>query len=258
MRMCDGPVHRLSRRGTLIGLLAGSVAACSENSVTGRNQLILVSDGQLVGLADQSWSQLTAETPRWRDAAANARVIRVGKSIADATGRTDLTWDFAVFDTSDVNAFVLPNGKIAVFRGLLDTVRSDAELAAVLGHEAGHVVVRHAAERVSQELAVQAGVSLAQLLLSDNGGQYADEIGAALGMGAVYGVILPYSRKHELEADAVGVDLMRKAGYEPRAALRFWERRIAEAKANQPPEFLSTHPADETRLARLRAVVEKA
>lgn len=255
--MCDGPVHRLSRRGTLIGLLAGSVAACSENSVTGRNQLILVSDGQLVGLADQSWSQLTSETPRWRDPAANARVGRVGKAIAEATGRTDLTWEFAVFDSPDVNAFVLPNGKIAVFRGLLETVRSDAELAAVLGHEAGHVVVRHAAERVSQELAVQAGVSLAQLLLSD-GGQYANEIGAALGMGAVYGVILPYSRKHELEADAVGVDLMRKAGYEPRAALRFWERRIAEAKASQTPEFLSTHPADETRLARLREVVAKA
>jgi predicted Zn-dependent protease len=257
--MCDAPFHRLSRRGVMGGLLAGAaVAGCSENAVTGRNQLILVSDGELVGLADQAWSQLSAETPRLRDPAADARVTRVGSAIAQATGRKDLTWDFAVFDGPQVNAFVLPNGKVAVFRGLLEAVRSDDELAAVMGHEAGHVVVRHAAERVSQELAVQAGVTLAQVLLSNGGGEHADEIGAALGMGAVYGVILPYSRKHELEADAVGVDLMRKAGYDPRAAVKFWERRIAEADQRQPPEFLSTHPADRIRLARLREVVAEA
>jgi predicted Zn-dependent protease len=256
--MCDSPAHRFSRRGILGGLLAGAAAACSESPVTGRKQLILVSDGELAGLADQAWSQLTAEAPRLREPQANARVTHVGEKIARATGRTDLTWDFAVFDTPEVNAFVLPNGKVAVFRGLLETVQSDGELAAVLGHEAGHVVVRHAAERVSQELAVQAGVSLAQLLLSDSAGEHADEIGAALGMGAVYGVILPYSRKHELEADAVGVDLMRKAGYAPKAAVSFWERRIAEADQRQPPEFLSTHPADRTRLARLRELTAAA
>lgn len=255
--MCAEPLHRLSRRGVLAGLLAGA-AACSENPVTGRNQLIIVSDGELAGLADQAWSQLAAEAPRLREPAANARVARVGSAIAKASGRDDLAWDFAVFDSPDVNALVLPNGKVAVFRGLLETIRSDDELAAVLGHEAGHVVVRHAAERVSQELAVQAGVSLAQLLLSDSAGEHADEIGAAIGAGAVYGVILPYSRKHELEADAVGVELMREAGYAPEAALKFWERRIAEAAQAQPPEFLSTHPADKTRLARLREVVAAA
>ena len=253
--MCGAPGHHLSRRGLLAGLAAAPVLGCSENDATGRNQLILVSDAQLAGLGDQAWDEFNSATPRLRDPAAQARVAAVGSAIARATGRTDLDWDFAVFDSPEANAFVLPNGKVAVFRGLLASVRSDDELAAVMGHEAGHIVVRHAAERVSQQLAIEAGVGLAQLLLSDRAGEHADEVAAALGMGAVYGVILPYSRKHELEADAVGVGLMRAAGHDPQAALSFWERRIAEAQGRDPPEFLSTHPADRTRLAALRQAV---
>lgn len=245
-----------SRRRLLGALAAVPLAACSENVETGRNQLILVDDGQLAGLADQAWGDLVGKTPRLRDPGAQARIARIGAGIAEATGRTDLDWGYAVFDSPDVNAFVLPNGKVAVFRGLLDAVRSDDELAAVMGHEAGHVVARHAAERVSQQLAIQAGVSLAQILLSEGAGENADEIAGALGMGALYGVILPYSRKHELEADGLGLALMEKAGHDPRAAVAFWERRIADAKG-QPnvPEVLSTHPADATRLERLREAV---
>lgn len=256
--MCSRPGCRMSRRGLLGALAAGlALAACTRNPTTGREQFLLVSDEQLAGLADQAWSELSAQTPRLRDSAAQARVARIGAEVARASGRDDLDWEYAVFDRPEVNAFVLPNGKVAVFRGLLATVRSDDELAAVMGHEVGHVVVRHAAERVSQELAIQAGVSLAQVLLSESAGEWSDEIAAALGMGAVYGVVLPYSRRHELEADAVGVDLMARAGHDPSAALRFWERRIAEAEGAQPPEFLSTHPADQTRLAALREVVER-
>jgi predicted Zn-dependent protease len=245
-----------SRRALLAVLAAAPLAACSENLETGRNQLILVDDGQLAGLADQAWGDLRGKTPLLADPDAQARIARIGAGIARATGRTDLDWGYAVFDSPDVNAFVLPNGKVAVFRGLLEAVRSDDELAAVMGHEAGHVVARHAAERVSQQLAIQAGVSLAQILLSDGAGENADEIAGALGMGALYGVILPYSRKHELEADGLGLTLMERAGHDPKAAVAFWERRIAEAKG-QPgmPEVLSTHPADGTRLARLREAV---
>lgn len=245
-----------SRRRLLGAMAALPLAACSENIETGRNQLILVDDGQLAGLADQAWGELRNALPLWDDAGAQARVARIGKGIAEATGRADLTWGYAVFDSPDVNAFVLPNGKVAVFRGLLQAVRSDDELAAVMGHEAGHVVARHAAERVSQQLAIQAGVGLAQILLSDGGGENADAIAGALGMGALYGVILPYSRKHELEADELGLTLMEKAGHDPRAALAFWERRIAEARgSSEVPEVLSTHPADTTRLEQLRRAV---
>jgi predicted Zn-dependent protease len=253
--MCLNPSCRLSRRWMLGGLAAVGLAGCSDNPATGRKQLIVVSDEQLVDLADQTWAQLSAEAPRLGDPAADARVTRVGSQIAEASGLTKLDWDFVVLDTPDENAFVLPNGKVAVFRGLLQTIRSDDELAAVLGHEAGHVLLRHPAERVSQQLAVEAGVGLARVLLSDGSGEGADRIAGALGMGAVYGVILPYSRKHELEADSEGVKLMREAGYDPQAALRFWERRIAEGGGRGQPEIISTHPGDRTRLTALRKAV---
>jgi predicted Zn-dependent protease len=246
----------LSRRRVLAGLGAAALAGCSENAATGRKQLVVVDDGQLAGMADQAWNEVLAKVKPVTDPAAHARLARIGAPLVKASGRTDLDWSFTVLDSPELNAFVLPNGRVGFFRGLLDLARSDDEVASVLGHEVGHVLARHAAERMSQEIAVQAGVSIAQMLISDQAGEYTDEIGAALGMGAVYGVILPYSRKHELEADRVGVDLMRKAGLDPNAAVRFWERMVARgAEAQKPPEVISTHPADERRLAELKAAV---
>lgn len=249
----------LSRRGLLAGLGALSVAACSENAATGRSQLVLVDDGQLAQLADQSWSEVVAQAPPVRDPAAHARLARIAAPLARASGRTDLNWSFQVLDSDEFNAFVLPNGRVGFFRGLFDFAGSDDEIGSVLGHEIGHVVARHAAERVSQELAVNAGVSIAQILFSGEGGHGAAEIGAALGMGAMFGVILPYSRKHELEADRVGIELMRKAGLDPSAAVRFWERMSSRPDAQgQPPEVISTHPADGRRLEELRRAVAQA
>lgn len=254
----------LSRRGVLAGLGAlplgaASLAACSENAATGRRQLVLVDDGQLAGLADQAWDEIAAKIPPVRDPAAHARLARIGDPLVKASGLTGLPWSFTVLDSPEFNAFVLPNGRVGFFRGLLEFARSDDEVGSVLGHEVGHLVARHPAERISQELAVQAGVSVAQMLIAENAGQWTDEIGAALGMGAVFGVILPYSRRHELEADRVGVDLMRKAGMDPAAAVRFWERMAGRADAAaQAPEVISTHPADARRLEELRAAVGEA
>ncbi len=245
----------LSRRGLLAGLGAAGLAACTENAETGRSQLVLVDDGQLAALAQDAWQEVTAQVPPVRDPAAHARLARIGAPIARASGR-NLDWEFVVLDSPDFNAFVLPNGKVGFFRGLLEFARSDDEIGSVLGHEVGHVVARHAAERVSQELALQAGVSIAQAVLSGENGEGAAEIGAALGMGATFGVILPYSRRHELEADRVGVELMREAGFDPAAAVRFWERMSTRAGAQaQPPEVLSTHPADGRRLEELKRAV---
>ncbi|WP_374469434.1 M48 family metallopeptidase [Phenylobacterium sp.] len=247
----------VSRRSLLALGAAAALAGCSQNAETGRRQLAFVSDEQLAGMADQAWAQVTAQFRPVRDPAYHQRLARIGRPLAQASGR-DLAWEFVVLDSPEFNAFVLPNGKVGFFRGLFDFARSDDEIGSVLGHEVGHIVARHPAERVSQELAVQAGVTLAQVLLSngEDGGQYAGEIAAALGMGAMYGVILPYSRKHELEADRVGVELMREAGQDPRAAVSFWERMIARsADQPKPPEALSTHPADARRLTELRAVV---
>ena len=162
-----------------------------------------------------------------------------------------------VFDRPEINAFVLPNGKVGAFKGLLDFVQDDDELAGVLGHEVGHVLARHPSERVSQQMAVEVGVNVLQAILaSGDYAEHAGEIAGALGMGAVYGVILPYSRSHELEADRLGVDLAQRAGMDPAGAVRFFERMAQEGAGQaQPPEVLSTHPADEPRLAALREAV---
>ncbi|UTP40890.1 M48 family metallopeptidase [Phenylobacterium sp. LH3H17] len=247
-----------TRRGLLAGLTCGVlVAGCSENAATGRRQFAPVPDDQLSLMADQAWAQVRAEAPVLADAASQARLARVGTKLAKASRRADLAWEFTVFDRPEVNAFVLPNGKVGTFRGLMEFTRDDDELGAVIGHEIGHVIARHPAERVSQQLAVEVGVGLVQAVLANGDyAEHAGDIAGALGMGAMYGVILPYSRKHELEADRVGLDLMQQAGMDPGGALRFFGR-MAETSASrpQPPEVLSTHPADAARLKALREAV---
>ena len=255
--MCGFCRSRLSRRGLLTALIAVSVVGCSENTATGRRQLVVVSDGQLAEMADASWAQMVAATPPVRDPAVQARLDRIGRPLAQAADRPDLNWSFTVLESPDLNAFVLPNGRVGFFRGLLDLARSDDEVGSVLGHEIGHILARHPAERVSHQLAAQAGVGLAQLLMSSGeNAEFADEVGAALGLGAQFGVILPYARNHELEADRVGVGLMRKAGMDPAAAVTFWERMARAARSDdRPPEVLSTHPADGRRIDELKAAV---
>ena len=248
----------VSRRNLLALLVSGAmIVACSENAQTGRSQFAVVPDDALLQMADQAWADLKAQTPIVPNPEMQARLERVGRRIVRASGRTDLPWEFVVFDRPEVNAFVLPNGKVGAFRGLLELAADDDELAGVLGHEVGHILARHPAERVSQQLAVQVGVGLVQALLSS--GEYAEhasDIAGALGMGATYGVILPYSRGHELEADRVGLALAQKAGFDPAGTLRFFERMAKEgAGREQPHEMLSSHPADGPRLEALREAV---
>ena len=253
-----GRAGPLSRRN-LLGLAAAGamLVGCSQNPQTGRSQFAVAPDEVLVQMADQAWADLRAQAPVAADPAAQARLERIGWKIVEASGRTDLAWEFVVFDRPEINAFVLPNGKVGAFEGLLDFVQDDDELAGVLGHEVGHVLARHPSERVSQQMAVELGVNLLQAVLA--GGEYAEhagEIAGALGMGAMYGVILPYSRAHELEADRVGVELAQRAGMDPAGAVRVFERMAREGEARpQPPEVLSTHPADGPRLAALREAV---
>ncbi len=254
-----GPVL-LDRRALvqlgLAGGLGGLLAACSENPATGRRQLVVISDDMLARMAAQSWADILASTPRSGDAAAQRRLSQVGARIADAAGLSNLDWQFVVFDSPEINAFVLPGGKVGCYRGLMDLAGSTGEIAAVIGHEVGHVMGRHAAERTSQQLAVQMSVTAASWFLSEDLGGNADVVAAALGAGLVYGLVLPYSRAHELEADRLGVDLMRRAAFEPGEAVRFWERMVSIQKsAGQPLAWMSTHPAGEERLAALRNLV---
>jgi len=257
MRSSDRGITMLqpmTRRSAFALLTAGAaVAACNENPVTGRAQLVLVDDAMLAQLGEQAWRDALSKMPRTQSPALQAKLERIGARIVDASGRTNENWEFAVFDTPEVNAFVLPGGKVAFYRGLMELAGGDGEIAAVMGHEVGHVEARHAAERMSQQLLVQLGVQAASLVLSEEYGANAGPIAAALGMGVMYGVVLPYSRKHELEADALGVKLMRDAAYDPLNAVAFWEKMVA-ASGQRPKalEWLSTHPADDTRLVELR------
>lgn len=248
---------RVSRR-RLLSALGGSVvlAACSENPATGRNQFMLVSEEALAELGEAAWRDALSQMPRVADAGMQTRLAGIGERVAGASELAAAAWEFVVFDSPEVNAFVLPGGKVGFFRGLMETAQSDDEIAAVVGHEVAHVAARHSAERLSQQMALEFGVSLASAALAEEYGQHAETIAGALGAGALYGVILPYSRMQELEADRLGVALMQSAAFDPQGALSFW-RRMTESGA-AALEWMSTHPADATRLESLAALVGEA
>lgn len=241
-------------RPLIIALAAAaalSTAACAYNEALGRNQFLLVGDSALTQQADAAWAEALRTQRVSSDAAANARIRRVGDRIVEAAGMGDRRWDYAVFVSESPNAFVLPSGKIGVTTGLLSLVRNDDQLAAVLGHEVGHAVAQHAAERYSQTAATNLGLGV----LQGAAGDYAQAAGAIGGLGAQLGVLLPFSRRHELEADRLGVDYMQRAGFRPSEAVALW-RLMAGQRQGSTPEFASTHPSDASRIAALEQYIE--
>lgn len=244
----------MSRRDIVLGLAAGTilpVSGCAQNDALGRSQLQLVSDNQIMHLSEQAWTQALARERVLRDPGYNRRLQRVGANMVARSGMSHLNWEFVVIDSDQVNAWVLPNGKVAFYRGILDIMEEDGHVATVMGHEMGHVAGRHAGERASQQQAGQIGLQLAGALLQSQGVNFDDNMAAALGAGVTYGVILPYSRQHELEADQLGVDYMVSSGYAPHHALDFWVAMSSQHRARSA-EFMSTHPSDETRIAAMR------
>lgn len=233
-------------------LLAGAaLSACAYNDSLGRNQFLIVDDSALMQQADAAWAEALRTQRTSSDAAANARIRRVGDRIVQAAGLTDRRWEYAVFVNESPNAFVLPSGKIGVTTGLLGLVRNDDQLAAVLGHEVGHVTARHAAERYSTSAATGLVLSGVQ----GAAGDYAQAAGAIGGLGAQLGVLLPFSRRDELEADRLGVDYMQRAGFAPRESIALW-RLMQGQRQGSNPEFASTHPSDTTRIAALEQYIE--
>jgi predicted Zn-dependent protease len=235
---------------TATALTAG-LAACAYNETLGRNQLLIVDDAALQQSADAAWAQAMREMNPTNNAAQNQRVLTVGSRIVAAANLNNrMRWEYAVFQDDTPNAFTLPNGKIGVTTGLLNLVENDDQLAAVIGHEVGHVVARHAAERYSQTALTSTGLQVAQGVAGD----YGQAVGALGGVGAQLGVLLPFSRTHELEADRLGVDYMAAAGYAPREALDLW-RIMARQRQGSTPEFASTHPSDDTRITQLERYI---
>ncbi len=230
--------------GLAIALL---LVACAV-SPTGRSQLVLMPEDQLTRMGLQAFEQIKRKEPIENDPRINAYVQCVVKELTRDLGGS---WEVVVFRSKQANAFALPGGKIGVYTGLLKVARNQHQLAAVIGHEIGHVLARHSNERVSQQFALEQGLAVIQAIAAPQSsmGQLAM---AALGLGAQYGVLMPFSRIQESEADVIGLELMAKAGFDPREAIQLW-RNMERLNPAGPPEWLSTHPSHETRIQELQA-----
>lgn len=242
------------RRLTLPFLMAAAcvVSGCAYNADLGRDQLLIVNDDSLARDGEKAWADTLSQSYVSKEPRKNARVQAVGQRVIEAAGLANRPWDYAVFLDEAPNAFVLPGGHVGVTVGLLALVKNDDQLAAVIGHEAGHVVAHHAAERVSQQTTsrILLGIAGAAAGGSDLGKLLKDHGDDA----AKYGVLLPFSRKQELEADRLGVDFMARAGYRPREAVALWRSMEAldEAQGKSGGNDLgSTHPSDAVRISEL-------
>ncbi|APE30547.1 peptidase [Halomonas aestuarii] len=248
-------------RRCLLLLLATLLLAGCEKTPTGRSQLALVPEGLMDEMGGDAFTQMRRQRPIARDPAANRLVQCVARTVVDAAearypgAAMPEAWEVVVFDDPTPNAFALPGGRIGVHAGLLRVAETPAQLAAVLGHEVGHVLASHGNERFTQQLGIRA-VLLVVGLVSE--GELAREgLMQALGLGARLGIALPFSRAHEEEADQMGLAIMATAGFDPRQSVALW-RNMAAAGGGQPPEFLSTHPAHDTRIEALERRMPEA
>jgi predicted Zn-dependent protease len=243
----------------VVALLQG----CSTVPVTGRSQLSLVSSSQEMELGLSSFEQLKKEEKVSKDPAANAMLQRVGTQIAKVAAKDmpNAQWEFVVFDSPDANAFCLPGGKVGVFTGILSVTKDEAGLATVVGHEIAHAVARHGAERMSEAMVMQTGGQVVGSALQATDPVWQNIGMLAYGVGSKLGRELPHSRGQESEADQIGLIYMARAGYDPSAAVGFWQRfsafNQAQGAANVP-SFLRTHPVDEVRIRQLKEWMPQA
>ena len=243
----------------MLPALAIFLIACATVPITGRSQLLLLSESAEVQMGLDAYRQVLRKAKLSTDAAATEQVQRVGRRIAEATGRTDYQWEFTLIEDKQANAFCLPGGKVAVYTGILPVTRDETGLAAVLGHEVAHAIARHGGERVSEGLLVQVGLAATQVALSRNDPATVQQVTVLLGAGATVGLLLPWSRSQESEADHLGLIYMAKAGYHPAAARDLWMRMDEAARSKgSPPEFLSSHPSAATRIRQIEAWIPEA
>jgi predicted Zn-dependent protease len=242
---------RRAARAVAMLLVAGLVAACT-TSPLGRSQLTLFPQAEIAQMGANSFQSIRQETPVATGADVNAYVSCVSEHILRAMGENPSTWEIVVFDQDAANAFALPGKKIGVFTGLLDVAENQGQLATVIGHEIAHVVANHANERVSTSFVTQSGLQLAQVAVGADT-PMKQQLFGLLGVGAQYGVVLPFNRTQEAEADLVGLELMAEAGFDPRESVKLWQNMKAAGGGQSPPEFMSTHPSSDRRITELNA-----
>jgi metalloendopeptidase OMA1, mitochondrial len=248
--------------GAALAVLGALIfAGCTTVTETGRSQLNLVSADDEMKLGVTEFQQTKEKTPISRDAQANALVQRAGQRIAAVANLPNAQWEFVVFESPEANAWCLPGGKVGVYTGILPITQDEAGLATVIGHEVAHATAHHGAERMSDAMAAQAGGSVVGALVSGKSEKTQALVGQAYGVASQVGVLLPFSRKQEAEADYIGLLYMARAGYDPAAAVTFWER-FAEYNrqhgGSQGLSFLRTHPLDDQRIQSLKAELPKA
>lgn len=234
------------------------LAGCSSVPLTGRKQVLLVSDQEVLTSSLTQYNEYIKTATKSSNATQSAMVTRVGKKIAAATEQylkqnglesevKNFAWEFSLVKDEQVNAFCMPGGKIVVYEGLMKIIGSEDELAVVVGHEVAHAVAKHSNERMSQQLMAQYGAAILEQAVSNKSAAVQQLASTVYGVGAQYGVMLPYSRKHEIEADYMGLVFMTMAGYNPEVALSFWKK-MSAGGSSSAPEFMSTHPSDATRI----------
>jgi len=234
------------------------LSACATAPYTQRSQLILISASEENRLGVQAFQQVLAKEKVTRDPVLQGVVDRIGWRVATAANRPDFQWQFVVIDNEKTaNAFALPGGKVAVYTGIFPVAKTEGGLAAVMAHEVAHVLARHGGERLSQGLLAQMGAVAVQVGMAGSDPGVVQGVMAAYGLGANVGVLLPYSRLQESEADRIGLIVMAQAGYDPREAVHLWER-MAQQDRNRPPEFFSTHPSTGSRIQDLQRSVPNA
>jgi predicted Zn-dependent protease len=239
------------------------LTGCGTVPVTGRSQLNFIPADQEMALGLSSFDSVKKSTPISHDAAANALVQKVGKRIAAVAGADlpNAQWEFVVFDSKEANAFCLPGGKVGVYTGILPITRDEAGLATVIGHEVAHAVAKHGAERMSEGMLMQFGGQVLGTTLSNTDPRVQALASTAYGVTTQVGRELPHSRAQESEADHIGLVYMARAGYDPAAAVQFWQRFMdynTQNGGNNTPAFLRTHPADATRIQQLQTWLPEA
>lgn len=252
-------------------ILAAFLIACSKNALTGKNQLTLLPEAELQSMAKQEYQQFLSTnkvvaSSNNRDA---EMVRRVGQRITRAVeahyaelGKTDelkgFNWEYNLVDDKAVNAWCMPGGKIVVYTGLLPITQNEAALATVMGHEVSHALLQHGNQRMSQGLLQQLGGVALSVAVANKPQQTQNLFLGAYGAGTQLGVLLPFSRTHELEADRWGLIFTARAGYNPQEAIGLWERMEKAANGQKPPEFLSTHPSEGRRINQLKKYMPEA
>ena len=249
----------------LLLLIAPLLPSCGSVPFTGRRQLQLVSNQEVIALSLQQYQDFIRTAPLEKGTANAQMVSRVGSRIANAVESfytnngyaselENFSWEFNLVKEKSVNAFAMPGGKVVIYSGLLPVTQTEEALAVVVGHEIAHVIAQHSSERLSQQLALQYGGAIAGGLLGNS--QVAQQLGQTVfGLGAQYGVMMPYARKQEYEADEIGLIVMAMAGYNPQTAVPFWTRMAQSGGGAQVPEFLSTHPTDSKRIANIEKIL---